>query len=59
MLKTALDMENDIRICDEAGLGVGALVTHHLKGFDSIPEGLKLMKERPAGLIKVMIETGL
>ena len=29
------------------------------KGFDSIPEGLKLMKERPAGLIKVMIETGL
>lgn len=59
MLKTALDMEDDIRICDEAGRGVGALVTHHLKGFDSIPEGLKLMKERPAGLIKVMIETGL
>lgn len=51
MLKAALSMEKQ-------GAGAGMLVTHHLKGFDSIPEGLKLMKERPAGLIKVMIETG-
>lgn len=37
----------------------GRLVTHRLYGFDSIPEGLRLMHERPAGLIKIMIETGL
>ncbi len=62
MLKTALDMEKQSafsQMSDEAGAGAGALVTHHLKGFDAIPEGLELMKKRPAGLIKVMIETKL
>ena len=34
----------------------GRLVTHRLKGFDSIPEALELMRRRPAGLIKIMVE---
>ena len=34
----------------------GRLVTHRLKGFDAVPEGLELMRKRPAGLIKVMVE---
>ena len=33
-----------------------ALVTHHMQGFDRIPEALKLMHQRPAGLIKIMLE---
>ena len=32
------------------------LVTHRLEGFDSIPEALELMRRRPEGLIKIMIE---
>lgn len=32
------------------------LVTHHLKGFDKIPEALELMREKPGDLIKVMLE---
>ena len=33
-----------------------ALVTHHMSGFDSIPEALELMRRRPAGLVKIMVE---
>ncbi len=38
--------------CDGAQ---GRLVTHRLQGFDSIPEALKMMHERPAGLVKIMV----
>ena len=34
----------------------GLLVTHHMQGFDSIPEALAEMHRRPEGLIKVMVE---
>ncbi len=34
----------------------GRLVTHRLRGFASIPEALKMMHERPAGLVKIMVE---
>lgn len=32
------------------------LVTHRLKGFENIPAALEMMREKPAGLIKVMVE---
>ena len=54
MLKTAAELEKK-----DALSAPGILVTHHLKGFDKIPEGLKMMHERPDGLIKIMVETGL
>ena len=34
----------------------GKLVTHHLQGFSSIPDALRMMKEKPDGLIKIMVE---
>lgn len=34
----------------------GRLVTHRLKGFEAIPEALSAMHERPAGLVKLMVE---
>lgn len=34
----------------------GRLVTHRLSGFDAIPESLRMMHERPSGLIKIMVE---
>lgn len=34
----------------------GELVTDRLQGFDAIPEALKLMHERPAGTVKIMVE---
>ena len=34
----------------------GLLVTHHMEGFDSIPEALEQMHRRPEGLIKIMVE---
>lgn len=74
MLETALKLEKNAAFCIKAAgkeetadgtegsyraFSPGMLVTHHLHGFESIPEGLKLMHERPAGLIKIMINTGL
>ncbi len=54
MLKKALKAEREDK---ESAPGI--VVTHKLKGFDKIPESLKLMHERPDGLIKIMVETGL
>lgn len=34
----------------------GALVTDRLHGFESIPEALKKMRERPSGTVKIMVE---
>ncbi len=34
----------------------GALVTTKLSGFENIPRALKLMHERPAGTVKIMVE---
>lgn len=32
------------------------LISHHLKGFESIPEAIKMMKNRKDDVIKIMIE---
>ncbi len=40
----------------EGRVDPGLLVTHHMKGFDSIPEALEQMHRRPEGLIKIMVE---
>ena len=34
----------------------GALVTDRLHGFESIPEALKKMRDRPSGTVKIMVE---
>ena len=34
----------------------GELITTKLKGFDAIPEALRLMHDRPAGTVKIMVE---
>lgn len=47
------DMLDEALSCD--GLQ-GGLVTHRMHGFDAVPEALKLMYERPAGLIKIMVD---
>ena len=32
------------------------LVTHQLTGFESIPKALEMMRDRPAGMIKIMVD---
>ncbi len=33
-----------------------SLITHHMQGFNRIPEALELMHRRPGGLVKIMVE---
>ena len=40
----------------EGGTDPAPLVTHRLKGFEMIPEALEMMREKPAGLIKIMVQ---
>ena len=36
-------------------LDVSGMLTHKLEGLDSIPEGVQLMKDKPADLIKPVV----
>ena len=40
----------------ETGNIQGKLITDRIKGFDAIPEALELMRRRPAGTVKIMVE---
>lgn len=44
------------RIAEKKLADPGRLVTHRLKGSENIPKALRMMKEKPDGLIKVMVE---
>lgn len=46
-------MLEEARRCDSLQ---GRLVTHVMHGFDSIPAALAMMHERPAGMVKIMVE---
>lgn len=48
-------LETMLGLAASGSVGAGRLVTHRLSGFDSIPEALRLMHERPSGLIKAMV----
>lgn len=43
------------RLIETGRLDVKPLITHHLKGFDSIPEALDLMNKKPEGLLKPVV----
>ena len=49
-------VEQMLAVVREGRLDPGLLVTHHMQGFDSIPEALEQMYRRPEGLIKIMVE---
>ena len=40
----------------EEGTDIGVLVTHRTRGLGSVPEALRMMHEKPEGLVKVMVE---
>lgn len=48
-------LESMLALAASGEVDAGQMVTHRLSGFDSIPEALRLMRERPNGLIKMMI----
>ena len=48
--------ERMLALAKESGNIQERLVTHTLKGFDEIPHALQRMKERPMGMIKIMVE---
>lgn len=48
-------MERLLKMVQYGRISPGRLVTHKYSGFDSIAEGLELMREKPSDLIKVMV----
>ena len=49
-------IEKMLETAKETGSIQGKLITDRMKGFDAIPEALELMRRRPAGTVKIMVE---
>ena len=48
-------MERLLKMVEYGRIRPGKMVTHRLEGFDRIADGLELMREKPADLVKVMV----
>ena len=48
-------MERILRMVQYGRICPGKMITHQLSGFDRIADGLELMRQKPADLVKVMV----
>ena len=48
-------MERILKMVQYGRISPGKMITHQLSGFDRIADGLELMRQKPADLVKVMV----
>ena len=49
-------IERMLKMAQYGRISPEKLVTHHLRGFEKIEEALYMMRDKPEGLVKVMVQ---